>query len=97
MSNHWQTALETHWGITAGLSPLDGEYDLNFRADSGHVLKVMRAGCDAAFIDMQTAAMNTARKADPALPLPDVVAAHSGALFLDLPDENGVSRLCWVL
>jgi|TARA_B110000908_G_scaffold167971_2_gene221917 hypothetical protein len=29
---HWQTVLEEKWGITANLSALDGEYDLNFLA-----------------------------------------------------------------
>ncbi|WP_039019707.1 aminotransferase class III-fold pyridoxal phosphate-dependent enzyme [Halocynthiibacter namhaensis] len=97
MIQHWQHALETHWNISAELTQLDGEYDLNFKASSGHVLKVMRPGCDAAFIDMQTSAIDAARKADADLPLPDVITTGTGALFLELPDENGETRLCWVL
>ncbi|MGB0901030.1 aminotransferase class III-fold pyridoxal phosphate-dependent enzyme [Halocynthiibacter sp.] len=94
---HWQKALDHHWGIDATLSGLDGEYDLNFKADSGHVLKVMRPGCDAAFIDMQTGAIDAARKADTTLPLPDVIPTKSGALFTEITDETGEIRLCWVL
>ncbi|WP_107496041.1 aminotransferase class III-fold pyridoxal phosphate-dependent enzyme [Thalassobius sp. I31.1] len=97
MAKHWQDMLAQHWGITARLSGLDGEYDLNFKADSGHVLKVMRPGCDAAFIDMQTSAIDAARKADADLPLPDVIPTKSGALFTEIADENGEMRLCWVL
>lgn len=97
MAQHWQDMLAQHWGISANLSGLDGEYDLNFKADSGHVLKVMRPGCDAAFIDMQTGAIDAARKADADLPLPDVIPTKSGALFTEITDENGEARLCWVL
>ena len=48
-SEHWQTALREHWNIDAKLSQLDGEYDLNFLAETaqadGYILKVMRTGC----------------------------------------------------
>lgn len=97
MITFWEDALAQHWGIKANLTVLDGEYDLNFKADSGHVLKVMRAGCGAALIDMQTAALATARKAEPDLPLPEVMPARSGALFIELPDKTGTPRLCWLL
>ena len=46
---HWTHVLQEHWGITAELKRLDGEYDLNFLAEgpegAGYVLKAMRPGC----------------------------------------------------
>ena len=42
MTTHWQTVLRNLWGIDAALTPLDGEFDLNFLATGagGHVLKL---------------------------------------------------------
>ncbi len=100
MKQHWQKALATHWNITGELTQLDGEYDLNFRsanAENSFIFKVMRPGCDSAFIDMQTGAIDAARKNAPDLPLPDVIKATNGALFLELPDADGEMRLCWAL
>ena len=46
--DHWKHVLLTHWGIDAQLRRLDGEYDLNFLAETdtgdGYVLKAMRPG-----------------------------------------------------
>ena len=98
---HWQTALAQHWGITAELSQLDGEYDLNFLAkgddDSGYILKVMRAGCEAWLVDMQVSAFEHITAKRPDLPCPVVVRAAGGASFVTLKDETGAERLAWVL
>ena len=32
MSDYWTGQLAAHWGVTATLKPLEGEYDLNFLA-----------------------------------------------------------------
>ena len=57
---HWASVLNEAWGIDAVLQPLPGEFDLNFlataRDGSGCVLKVMREGCDAAFVSLLCAA-----------------------------------------
>ena len=60
---HWQEVLKSHWDIDARLTRLDGEYDLNLLAvgDGAHVLKVMRAGCEPAFVDMQCRAFEHIR------------------------------------
>ena len=46
MTTEWQNVLRDHWNIMAQLTPLAGEYDLNFLAqtdaDQDYVLKVMR-------------------------------------------------------
>lgn len=51
MIKHWEESLDQAWGITAQLSALDGEYDLNFKAEAAdgtrYLLKIMRQGCDA--------------------------------------------------
>jgi Ser/Thr protein kinase RdoA (MazF antagonist) len=45
---HWARTLADTWGIEAELSPLPGEFDLNFLATARDgqrvVLKVMRPG-----------------------------------------------------
>ena len=46
----------THFGIDGTATPLAGEFDHNFHIDTGgcaYVLKIMRADCDRAFIEMQ--------------------------------------------
>lgn len=98
---HWQTDLEEKWGITANLSALDGEYDLNFLAKghdgNGYVLKVMRTGCEMWLVDMQVKAFEHITEKQANLPCPIVVRATNDAPLLTLLDENGAERLVWVL
>ncbi|MFW8593858.1 aminotransferase class III-fold pyridoxal phosphate-dependent enzyme [Cribrihabitans neustonicus] len=97
---HWATALHAHWGITAELQQLDGEYDLNFLAEgadgSGYILKAMRPGCDPALVDMQIAALDHIRARNAALPLPRVIRTLDGTAMAELQDEDGQPRLVWV-
>jgi 4-aminobutyrate aminotransferase-like enzyme/Ser/Thr protein kinase RdoA (MazF antagonist) len=44
------------YGLDGPATPLNGEYDLNFRIGN-FVLKIMREGCDRAFVEMQCTAM----------------------------------------
>ncbi len=99
MLQHWQAALKEQWGIDASLSKLDGEYDLNFLAvgEKDYVLKVMRPGCDAEFIDMQCKAFEQLQNASPNLPIPNVIPSKTGAPFTSFKDEDGEDRLLWVL
>jgi 4-aminobutyrate aminotransferase-like enzyme/Ser/Thr protein kinase RdoA (MazF antagonist) len=98
---HWQSALKDHWGITADLTRLDGEYDLNFLATShsgaGYVLKVMRAGCEAWLVDMQVKAFEHITAREPALPCPAIIRTTDDHALLTLPDEHGAARLVWLL
>ncbi|MGC1504727.1 MAG: aminotransferase class III-fold pyridoxal phosphate-dependent enzyme [Sulfitobacter sp.] len=99
--HHWQKALEKEWGITADLSQLDGEYDLNFLAKgeggNGYILKVMRAGCERWLVDMQVKAFEHITARQPHLPCPIVIRATDDAPLLALKDENGEERLVWLL
>ena len=71
---HWADALNSHWGITADLRRLDGEYDLNFMATdadgTGYILKAMRPGCEAWLVEMQVQAFQTYRGTGPRAALP---------------------------
>ncbi|NUH66812.1 aminotransferase class III-fold pyridoxal phosphate-dependent enzyme [Sulfitobacter sp. S0837] len=100
MLQHWSKVLAEHWGIEADLHRLDGEYDLNFRATgrdgAGYVLKVMRAGCDAGLIDMQTAALAHVAEAAPDLPMPRVILSRSGDQVVEAADDAGETRLVWL-
>ena len=99
MTTHWQTVLRNLWGIDAALTPLDGEFDLNFLATGagGHVLKVMRAGCAEAFIDLQCRALEHIAAQAPEVVVPGIVRPLSGGLFASAKDEAGAERLVWLL
>jgi 4-aminobutyrate aminotransferase-like enzyme/Ser/Thr protein kinase RdoA (MazF antagonist) len=96
---YWQTILKDQWNIDAVLSPLDGEYDLNLLAkgDTVYVLKIMRPGCDADFIDMQCKALAHLQENNPNLPLPKIIKTSTGAYFTAVADEDGNERLMWLL
>ena len=99
MITHWQEALKNLWGITADLTHLDGEYDLNFTAAGAqdYVLKVMRAGCESDFIDLQCKAFDHIRANAPNVPVPAIIRATSGALYEHAPDEAGDMRILWLM
>ncbi|MDX1786249.1 MAG: aminotransferase class III-fold pyridoxal phosphate-dependent enzyme [Roseovarius sp.] len=100
MERIWVAALRQQWGIEAQLTRLDGEYDLNYRAKTAtgecFILKVMRAGCDMALIDMQAAALGWVATAAPGLPMPRVVPTKSGVAIVSEPDDQGADRLIWL-
>ncbi|WP_170378060.1 aminotransferase class III-fold pyridoxal phosphate-dependent enzyme [Ruegeria atlantica] len=97
----WADALRAHWGLDAKLTRLDGEYDLNFmvRATNGqdYVLKVMRPGCEAEFVDLQVKALAHIAGEAPGLPFPQVYPALTGAQLPQIADQQGQMRLVWLL
>jgi len=97
---HWAAVLKKTWNITAQLSRLDGEYDLNFlvTGDDGqdYVLKAMRPGCATWLVDMQIQALKHIGTHSPDLPCPAVVPTPKGASMLELADETGALRLVWL-
>jgi 4-aminobutyrate aminotransferase-like enzyme/Ser/Thr protein kinase RdoA (MazF antagonist) len=94
-------ALARHWGIEGRLTVLPGEFDQNFmvalNGQPTHVLKIMRPGCEAAFVDLQCCALRHVVACDPALPVPAVVAARDGADYVRLPGDHGAGRLAWLI
>ncbi len=93
MTKHWQQTLQNLWGIKGRFKQLAGEYDLNFRINSTHILKVMREGCQTDLVDLQCRALNHLS----ASPLPLVVPSQKGRPFEICKDENGSDRILWVL
>ncbi len=98
---HWQQALYDHWQISADLTRLDGEYDLNFlardHAGEGYILKVMRADCEDWLVDLQIKAFEHMADREPDLPCPKVIPAANGEALLTIKDQDGNRRLVWVL
>lgn len=97
----WRDCLQTHYGLTAELLRLDGEYDLNLavvrEGQRTHVLKVMRPGCPPAFVDMLCKAHAHVRARAASLPVPDILPARDGALCLEVNDASGTPRLVWLI
>ncbi len=95
----WLLGVLGQFGVVGPLRRLGGEHDLNFRAatDEGDVIvKAMRPGSDAAFVERQCKAIAFARASDPDLPLPQVIALSDGRLWLDASDDAGQARIVWV-
>jgi 4-aminobutyrate aminotransferase-like enzyme/Ser/Thr protein kinase RdoA (MazF antagonist) len=97
----WTRALEQSWRISASLSRLDGEYDLNFLAQGAdgtdYILKVMRPGCEAGLVDLQIRALDHIAEAAPDLPLPRVLRGTQDSPVVEITDPEGHARLAWVL
>ncbi|MFC3614089.1 aminotransferase class III-fold pyridoxal phosphate-dependent enzyme [Lutimaribacter marinistellae] len=100
LAEHWSSTLRRVWGIDAELTRLDGEYDLNFKADAAngnsYVFKVMRPGCPQGLVEMQVAALAHLRDAAPGLPFPDVIPTLDDKTLPALADDTGTERLCWL-
>ena len=97
----WESAISELYLIDATLEQLDGEYDLNFRAvqpdGTRTILKVMRAGCDETFVDMQCRAMEHLSTHAAGLPTPEVIHTEDGKLYTACKDQSGDTRLVWML
>ena len=93
---HWTAILAEVWGILATLTRLDGEYDLNFRAetqDAAFILKVMRPDCDTGLVDMQVRAFEHIAQRAPDLPCPRVIRTTANTPFAPCTDDEGAARL----
>ena len=98
---HWQALLLRDYGIEGVVTPLDGEFDLNYAVhdDTGMcaVLKVMRTGCEPAFVTMQLGALSHIAEQDDTVPVPRAIAAKNGALQCLWSDPDGAERVVWVI
>jgi len=101
MIEYWTQNLERSWGIKARLSALDGEFDLNIKAESAdgkrYLLKIMRKGCDVGLVNMQCEAIQHIHASAISVNVPFVVPSKSGRNVESLADEAGNARLVWVL
>ena len=101
MSKHWQAHLRAVWGIDATLTPLNGEFDLNFkaRAHDGrqYLLKVMRPDCDRDFVQMQCNVLAHIIADGNDVKVPTLVLSDSREKIVSLDDEYGDTRFVWVL
>ncbi len=95
----WCAALAREWQRTGTLTGVGGEWDLNFLLSGADpaVLKVMRPGCDRAFVEMQVAVLAHLADRAPDLPLPLVIPSRSGESIVEVEAGNGETRLLWLL
>jgi len=98
MTVFWADLVKEIWNIDANLTRLDGEYDLNFslEAERPAILKVMRAGCDEDFIDMQCRALAHLSQHASSLPVPRIIPTLSNALYSKVTGPEGESRILWL-
>lgn len=85
-------ALAEHWGLSGELTPLHGERDRNFRVDGPHgrlLIKVHHPADDAGVLELQAAALAHVRRADPGLPVPQVVPTGSGESWVEVAGRDG--------
>ena len=94
-------ALAGLYGIDAGVAPLPGEYDNNFRvtpaAGPGMVLKIMHPSRDPALVDLQVRALLHVAARAPQLPLPRVHASRTGQAISVLEFAPGVPQAVWAV
>jgi 4-aminobutyrate aminotransferase-like enzyme/Ser/Thr protein kinase RdoA (MazF antagonist) len=89
------------FGLEADARALPGEYDDNFHLTAndgrGYVLKVMHAGRESSFVDMQCRALQHLARRAPHLAVPRVCPTPSGAAFQNVRVADGSERLVWLL
>ncbi len=89
------------YGLKATAQKLPGEYDHNFHltTDDGaeYVLKVMRAGCERALIDLQCQAFTHLAERAPSLQLQRVCPTLQGGLLATVKTDDGAEHLVWLL
>lgn len=102
MIEHWKEGLDQSWGIKAELRALDGEFDLNIKAESPegthYLVKIMRPDCDVGLVEMQCEALEHIHaNVTSVVNVPSVVRSTGGRDVETLLDEDGNDRLVWVL
>lgn len=98
MTMYWAGVVKDVWNIDANLAQLDGEYDLNFslEAEQAAVLKVMRAGCEESFIDLQCRALAHLSEYAPSLPVPKIIPTLGGDSYCYVKGPDGEPRIIWL-
>ena len=98
MTVYWADLVKEIWNIDANLTRLDGEYDLNFslEAEQPAILKVMRAGCDEDFIDLQCRALSLLSDHEYNIPVPKIIPSLNGKLYAHVIGPDGEQRIVWL-
>jgi len=98
MSAYWSKILQELWLIDAELTPLAGEYDLNFlvTGEQRAILKVMGANTDAAILQMQCSALQYLNDSGAKLPVPNIISSADGALYKSVEGPDGELRFIWL-
>ncbi len=93
-------ALELY-SLRGAVRPLPGEYDDNFHLVTsdgrGYVLKIMHAGRETSFVDMQCQVLTHLAERAPHLALPRVIPNSRGELFAQAQVADGTRRIVWLL
>ncbi len=96
-----QKLAAEYYGLPATARRLDSERDQNFRlrTPDGHeyVLKIANPAEDRAVTNLQTEALLHLAAVDPGLPIPRVFPALNGAQELDIPFDDGSTRVVRLL
>ncbi len=92
---------EKLYGLTGKLYPLDSERDQNTRisTDDGDqfVIKIANSAENPAVIDMQIKALEHIARADPNLPVPEVLLSRNGLAIEHIQAEDGAKHSVRVL
>ena len=94
-----EETVRRYWGVDGVATRLGGELDENFELQTTQgrfIFKLMRAGCDPAFVAMQIAAMERCAKGDLAIAVPVVIATSNGDTQLSL-QIGGATRIAWLI
>lgn len=99
MIEFWTDILKNIWQIDGTLTPLDGEYDLNFLVEGARpaVLKVMRANCQQGLIDLQCRAFAHLSSHAPQVPVPNIINTTNGELYCSVLGPDKEERIVWLL
>jgi 4-aminobutyrate aminotransferase-like enzyme/Ser/Thr protein kinase RdoA (MazF antagonist) len=90
-----------NFALEARARALPGEYDDNFHLTAAdgraYVLKIMHAGREPSFIDMQCRALQHLARRAPHLAVPRVCPTRGGEAFQKAQTADGSRRLVWLL
>src|SRR5260370_7961890 len=89
------------FALEADARALPGEYDDNFHLTAGdgrgYVLKVMHAGREPSFVDMQCRVLEHLARRAPYLAVPRVCPTSGGGAFQSVRLADGSEGLVWLL
>lgn len=96
-----QKLTAEYYGLPASAHRLDSERDQNFRLRTldgrEYVLKIANPAEDRAVTNLQTMALLHLAATDPGLPVPRVFPALNGSHELDIPFDDGSTRIVRLL